>query len=256
MPVRAVAKHIGVTDKRLWRVVHHYVAQALSQFDLSQLKAIGLDESASKRGHNYVTVFIDMERNAMLVVFATSGRGKQTLQAFRAFLQNHKGNPAQGLEVVCDMSPAFLQGISETLPEAEVTVDWFHIVQTFTRALDEVRKQEHRQQKLPKHTRWAVLKRWGVHHLTRNQQAALIELLGSGAHTATAWMIKEKLSWIRQAKTPQAARWRITNFLRYARKSASIAAILEPMNKALDTLQRHAERVVRRWGHQPTPTLA
>lgn len=256
MPVRAVAKHIGVTDKRLWRVVHHYVAQALSQFDLSQLKAIGLDESASKRGHNYVTVFIDMERNAMLVVFATSGRGKQTLQAFRAFLQNHKGNPAQVLEVVCDMSPAFLQGISETLPEAEVTVDWFHIVQTFTRALDEVRKQEHRQQKLPKHTRWAVLKRWGVHHLTRNQQAALIELLDSGAHTATAWMIKEKLSWIRQAKTPQAARWRITNFLRYARKSASIAAILEPMNKALDTLQRHAERVVRRWGHQPTPTLA
>ena len=60
-------------------------------------------------------------------------------------------------------------------------------------------------------------------------------------------MIKEKLSWIRQAKTPQAARWRITNFIRYARKSASIADILEPMNKALDTLQRRAERVVRRW---------
>ncbi|MCG6658039.1 hypothetical protein HOP52_09760 [Halomonas campisalis] len=27
---------------------------------------------------------------------------------------------------------AFLSGVAENLPNAEVTVDWFHIVQTFT----------------------------------------------------------------------------------------------------------------------------
>ena len=56
----------------------------------------------------------------------------------------------------------FLSGITQTLPNAEITVDWFHIVQTFTRSLDEVRKQEHSDNKLPKHSRWALVKKWGV----------------------------------------------------------------------------------------------
>ncbi len=42
------------------------------------------------------------------------------------------------------MSQAFLSGVAEHLPNAEVTIDWFHIVQTFTKALDEVRKKERR----------------------------------------------------------------------------------------------------------------
>ena len=57
MPVNAAAKFMEVTDKRLWRVVEHYVEQALSRLDLSSLQAFGFDETASKRGHNYVTVF-------------------------------------------------------------------------------------------------------------------------------------------------------------------------------------------------------
>ena len=53
MPVNAAAKFMEVTDKRLWRVVEHYVEQALSRLDLSSLQAFGFDETASKRGHNY-----------------------------------------------------------------------------------------------------------------------------------------------------------------------------------------------------------
>ncbi len=62
MPVNAAARIIGINDKRLWRIVQHYVEQAVTGFDLSGVQAIGLDETASKRGQNYVTVFIDLER--------------------------------------------------------------------------------------------------------------------------------------------------------------------------------------------------
>jgi len=130
MPVNAAARIIGIGDKRLWRIVQHYV-----------------------------TVFIDMERKEEPVLFVIPGKGKETLKAFRAFLEQHNGNPEQILEVVCDMSGAFLSGVAEQLPNVQVTVDWFHIVQVFTRALDEVRKSEGRTQPLPKHLRWAVLKR-------------------------------------------------------------------------------------------------
>lgn len=247
MPVNAAARIIEITDKRLWRIVEHYVDKAVSQFDLSDVEAVGLDETASKRGHNYVTVFIDMEKRQEPVVFVTPGKGKQTLKQFSAFLEAHEGDPANIREAVCDMSPAFLSGVAEELPNAQVTVDWFHIVQTFTKALDEVRKQEGRVKPLPKHLRWGVLKRGDADHLTTNQLKALAELLEQGLDTATAWRVKERLRWIRLAKTPQAAKWRITRFLGYARELIGESPLLEPVRKALVTLEKNAERVVRRW---------
>jgi len=188
-----------------------------------------------------------MERDSMPVVFATPGKGAQTLRDFSVFLSGHEGDCNNVLEVVCDMSPSFLSGIAQTLPNAEVTVDWFHIVQTLTRSFDEVRKLEHRDNKLPKHSRWALLQKWGVESLTANQHAALLQLIEADTRTSIAWMVKEKLSWIRAAKTPQAARWRITNYINYARSLIGTEAIFEPMRKTVTTLERHAERVVRRW---------
>ncbi len=46
MPVKACAKHVGVNDKRIWRVIKHYVKQSLMVMDLSELSAIGLSENA------------------------------------------------------------------------------------------------------------------------------------------------------------------------------------------------------------------
>ena len=247
MPVNAAARIMEITDKRLWRVVQHYVAKAVASFDLSAVQAIGLDETASKRGHNYVTVFIDMERRDKPVLFVTPGKGKETVKEFKAFLEKHDGDPEQILEVVCDMSPAFLSGVAGQLPKAQVTVDWFHIVQTFTRALDDVRKAEGRVKTLPKHLRWAALKRGDVDGLTTSQLKAMAELLDQGLDTATAWRVKERLRWVRQAPTPRAAKWRITRFINYASELVGGAHLLEPVRKALQTLRTHAERVVRRW---------
>ncbi|CAO0821918.1 hypothetical protein DFAR_2730026 [Desulfarculales bacterium] len=61
MPVLAATRIIGVNDTRFWRVVQFYVAQALPKTDLGGAKAVALDETTSKRGHNYATaVFIDL----------------------------------------------------------------------------------------------------------------------------------------------------------------------------------------------------
>lgn len=178
--------------------------------------AISPNVPLSKRGHNYVTIFIDMDRTSRPVVFATPGKGKETVSRFKEFLAAHSGKPGRIVEVVCDMSPAFLSAVSETFPKASVTVDWFHVVQLFTKALDDVRKAEARLVKMPAATRWAVLKA-RENSLTPKQEAALVELEAGGLLTAVAWQIKEKLRWVRVARTPQAARWRLSHFLRHAR---------------------------------------
>ena len=246
MPVKACAKYVGVNDKRIWRVIRHYVSQSLLAMDLSALKAIGLDETASKRGHNYVTVFIDMDRHDKPVVFATPGKGKETVKHFRAFLGEHGGQADNVLEVVCDMSKAFLSATKEEFPKANVTVDWFHVVQLFTKAVDDVRKEERKLGQHPKSLRWAVLKK-ADGSLTEKQVEALVELEASDLKTGIAWRIKEKLRWIRKAETPRAARWRLTHFIKYAKSELGNCQILEPMRKAVSTVENHADRILQRW---------
>jgi transposase len=246
MPVNAVARYVGVTDKRIWRVVTHYVFKAMGQLDLSRLCGIGLDETATKRGHHYVTIFVDMDRESRPVIFATPGKGKECLRTFAAYLKGHKGNPANVIEVVCDMSPAFLAAAEETFSNAAVTVDWFHVVQIFTKALDEVRRLEAKEVKLPKGARWAVLKGMETWR-SEEQLAALEELKERGLATATAFRVKELLRWVRNADTKQGARWRATRFFEFARELAGDSAPLEPVRKALNTFQEHLPRILRRW---------
>ena len=246
MPVLAAARLIGITDQRLWRIVEHYVGKAVQRLDLTRVKAIGLDETAAKRGQTYVTVFIDLDAKDKPVVFVTPGRGKDTVARFKAFLAEHGGVPSRIVEVVCDMSGAFLAAVGETFDNAAVTVDWFHVVQMFTKAVDDVRRAEAKETKLPKALRWAILKR-ADGRLTNAQAEALAELEASHLFTAIAWRTKEMLRWIRKADSVQAARWRITHFLRNASQLLADEAILAPVRKALASFKNHLERILRRW---------
>ena len=246
MPVLAAARIIGITDQRLWRIVGHYVSKAVQRLDLTQVKAIGLDETAAKRGQTYVTVFIDLDRKHKPVVFVTPGRGKDTVARFRAFLAEHGGSPGHIVEVVCDMSGAFLAAVGETFEDAAITVDWFHVVQLFTKAVDDVRRAEAKHNTLPKALRWAILKR-ADGRLTKAQADALAELEASDLFTAIAWQIKEKLRWVRKAETAQAARWRITHFLRHASELLADDRILDPVRKALNSVENHLTRILQRW---------
>lgn len=246
MPVAAAARIVGVTDKRLWRVVEVYVGRALERLDLGSVSAVALDETAAKRRHHYVTVFIDLDRKATPVLFVTPGKGKQTLTRFKTFLEAHGGDAGRIVEVVCDMSNAFLAAAAETFENAAVTVDWFHVVQLFTKAVDQVRRIEARLQSLPKGARWATLKR--AETLTEAQARALAELETGGFATAQAWRAKETLRWVRKADTPRAARWRLTRFIRHVDEQIEAhGSVLEPVRTALDTVVTHAERILQRW---------
>jgi len=246
MPVNSVANYVGVTDKRIWRVVTHYVFQAMSKLDLSGLCGVGLDETATRRGHRYVTIFVDMDRESRPVIFATPGKGKSCFKEFAKHLKKHGGDPRNVIEVVCDMSPAFVSAAEETFDCAAVTVDWFHVVQLFTKALDEVRRLEAKEVKLPKGVRWAVLKGFEAPR-TDEQAAALRELEERGLETATAFRVKELLRWVRQADTKRAARWRASRFVNYAQELVGDSKMLEPVRNALKTFEGHLPRILRRW---------
>ncbi len=53
MPVAVIAAMVGEHDTRIWRVLHHHVEEARREADFSEVRRIGMDETASRRGHIY-----------------------------------------------------------------------------------------------------------------------------------------------------------------------------------------------------------
>jgi transposase len=250
MPVLTTAKLLEMNDKRLWRIVLHYVKTAMNRLDLSNLKAFSLDETKSRKGHRYVTVFIDLDQTDKPVVFAVAGKGKQTLEAFKKHLIAQGGKAEQVIEVVSDMSAAFIAGVKAHFPNSSHTVDWFHVVQLFTKAVDAVRRAEAKETKLPKATRWATLKN-ADGPLTEKQINALAELLSMDLQTSKAWRIKEMLRWVRKATSMRGAQWRLTSFINVAMELVADIDLLKPVRKALKTVGKHREAILARWasGH-------
>lgn len=156
MPVNAIARLVAEHDTRLWRVLNHYVEQARGEQDYSGVTRIGVDETASKRGHNYVSVFVDMDRHRVL--FATPGKGAGTQEAFKEDLEAHGGCAENITDACCDMSGAFISGIHNNFKNAEITFDKFHVVKVLNAAVDEVRRQESKTRPELKKTRWVWLK--------------------------------------------------------------------------------------------------
>ncbi|MEB3100170.1 helix-turn-helix domain-containing protein [Ferviditalea candida] len=76
MPVNAAARELREHDTRMWRIFHHYVEKAMADLDLNHVKRIAIDETFSRRGHRYITLFVDVD--AKTVLFATEGKGMDT----------------------------------------------------------------------------------------------------------------------------------------------------------------------------------
>ena len=116
MPVKAVARIVGEHDTKLWRVVHYYVDQARARADAAGVTRVAIDETAARRGHDYISLFVDIEQARVL--FAAEGRDASTVAAFAQDLTAHRGEPEAVSEVCIDMSPAFIKGVADNLPEA------------------------------------------------------------------------------------------------------------------------------------------
>ncbi len=118
MPIAPLAQMAREHDTRIWRVIEHHVHATRAALDFSGVIDIGCDETSAKRGQDYVSLFMDLAERR--VMFATPGKDAETVNAFAEDLSAHKGAPTTQIQrVCCDMSPAFIKGITNYLSEQE-----------------------------------------------------------------------------------------------------------------------------------------
>lgn len=236
MPVAAVARIVDEHDTRLWRVVHHYVDEGRARTDAAEVSRVAIAETAARRGHDYITLFVDID--PARVLFATEGTDAATVAAFAEDLAAHGGNPA-AIEAVCiDMSPAFIKGVAESLPEAVVTFDKFHAVKIINDAVDEVRREAQKSRPELKRTRYAWLK--NETNLSTGQHAIIDSLAQSNRKTARAYRIRLAFQEFYQQPSRQDAEAFLNKWYFWATHSR-----LQPMVDAARTVKRHWDGIVR-----------
>ncbi len=237
MPFTAVSRIAGVSVYRVMEVCKQYVELALAQADFSRVKALAIDETSRARGHDYVTLAADAIERAVL--FVTAGREAKTIKELAADLQAHGCPPERIESVSIDMSPAFIKGVSQELPNARITFDKFHVIAHANTAVDQTRRIEQRTDPSLKGMRWTLLK--DSYRLKPDAGAALYGLVSAPklTRTARAWVYKEQLRETLDRKQINVMRDTLKYWCGCVMRSK-----VEPMKEVAALVRRHLEGIV------------
>jgi transposase len=231
MAVSHIAEILDEHDTKIWRIIGKYVSTAQAIRNLSDVRKVGVDETASKRGHKYVTIFADLEEKK--VIYATEGKNADTIKEFKEELPNHYAHPNNISEFSIDMSPAFIKGISENFSWASMTFDKFHVMKLINEAIDKTRREEQKENKGLKNTRFIWLK--NSKKVGKDEKEYIEYLSRRNLKTARAYRIKLALEDIyREAEDKMEATKKLNKLYQWAIRSR-----IEAIKVFARTLKKH-----------------
>lgn len=238
MPVHQVSLLANISDHKLWSILDKYIEEALKHNDYSGTSKIGMDETSIAKGHDYITLFVDLEKKK--TIFVTQGKDNSTVAAFKGDFEAHNGKVESITDVSCDMSPAFIKGVKENLPEAEITFDKFHIVKIINEAVDQVRREEAKNNPLLKGSRYIFLK--NEKNLTQAQREKKEELTLSelNIQSIVALNMRETFQQIYSASTESEFSYLLSEWHSWVSQSE-----LVPMVKAAKTIKAHWDGIIQ-----------
>jgi len=238
MPIHNVSQLTCVSDYKIWKLLDTYISAAKSNEDFSKISAIGMDETSVAKGHDYITLFVDLIEKRTIHI--SDGKDNTTVVDFVEVLEEKNGDRNNILDTSCDMSPAFIKGISENLPVAQITFDKFHIIKIINEAVDKVRREEAKSNPLLKGTRYIFLK--NHENLTEQQKATKKELSLSKLNLKSmqAMRIREAFQQIYIAGSIEEFEALLTNWYFWATHSQ-----LKPIIQAAKTIKNHWNGVLK-----------
>ena len=230
MQVSHVAKRVNENDTRIWRIIKHYIKKALKKLDFSNITTICVDETSERKGHKYITLFANKVTG--YVLYVCKGKDASTVGNFFTELLSHHGNPSKITQACCDMSPAFISGITEYFVNAHIIFDKFHVMQLVNKAVDEVRRIDQVKNVLLKKTRYIWLK--NPENLTEKQTELLASLRTMELKTARAYQMKLNLQHFWSIPDRETAEVYLKKWYFWLTHSK-----LEPMIDVAKTIKKH-----------------
>ena len=249
MPVKKAGEILGETDRKLWRALFAHVDAAWAELSWENVVWVGADEMNRKKGHNYLTVFVDLV--AKRVLLAVEGKDAGTWERFAEQLVKHNGHPKAITQIAIDMSPAYMKGVRENFGNAQIVFDKFHVVSQVVQAVEEVRRKEARQDPVAREhlekTCW--LWRKNPEGWNERDQRRWEQLKDKPLMTGLAYAMRLQLQKVYASASARVARSRFVEWCHWVRTEAEATAsgLLEPMRKAAEMVERHLEGILGHW---------
>ncbi len=231
----AVSRLMGMSWNAIDGIMQRAVKRGLSRRETLSMTRIGVDETAFKKRHDYVTIVSDQEDGTVL--FVGNDRKKATLKSWYENLTEKQREAIKSISM--DMWPAFITATLESLPGADTKIafDKFHVAKYLGEAVDKVRRQEHKALMAEGYVDLKGSKYdWltNPENMTRQQKYRFKTLRDSTLKTARAWAIKELAMslWHYVSKTWARKGWE--QWLSWAVRSR-----LKPIKEVARTIKEH-----------------
>jgi transposase len=250
--VLGATRILRISWDEAWHLMEHAVERGRAAKAQRVVQQMGVDEKAAAKGHKYITLVTDLE--AGTVEYIGDDRKKESLDAFFAGLSAEQ---LQGIEAIAtDMWEPFLLAIHARVPDAaeKVVFDRFHIMQHIGKAVDTVRKQEHRQLRAEGDetlTKSKYLWLYSQENLPEEHRDRFDELRRSDLKTSRAWAIKETLRHLWDYRSKAWAERHYRRWYFWATHSR-----LAPMIAAARTIHRHLDNVLTYFKHRITNAVS
>lgn len=236
-----VARAFHTTWHHVYESVKTAVAWGRQHVDLGSVMAIGVDEIAWSRGHNYVTVVYQIDAGCRRLLWVGPKRTAKTLLRFFRWLGAERTGR---IRFICsDMWRAYLKVIAKKAPGAIHVLDRYHIMAMLSKAIDKVRAGEAKELKAKglepvlRGSRWWFLKR--PENLTATQAGKLDEVLKYNLRTVRSYLLKEGFQFFWEYVSPTWAGRFLDGWCTRVMRSR-----IEPMKKVARSLRSHRELIL------------
>lgn len=232
------------------RIMERAVARGLDRRSLGGLAYVGLDEKSFGKGHDYVSVLHDIAARRVLDVVP-----ERTREAADALWATIPAAQARGVAAVAmDMWEPYLEATRLAAPQALIVHDKFHCAKELNKAVDLVRRREHRdlraqgRETLTK-TKYLWLK--NPRNWTERQRESFESLKLDTLKVGRAWAIKEAFAPFWNYHYAGSARKFFDRWYFWATHSR-----LLPIINAAKTLKRHLPGLLAYTKHHITNAAA
>lgn len=242
--VRKVAEIMRLDWGTVNTIMKAAVERGLLRREKEVIEHAGMDEKSFRRGHIYASILNDLEHNRVWDLV----EGRKTENAVELLGTLSEEQRAGVKAVAIDMWPAFEKAITEMLPNADIVHDKFHISSYLNKAVDGVRKEEHRSlmregDETLKNSKY----QWLNNFPDLRCQPSFQSLYNANLKTSKAWRLKESFSGFWDYRYIGAAKTFFKDWYKQVKRSK-----LEPMKKVAAMLENRLQGLLNYLNHRIT----
>lgn len=246
--VTGVTRLMGTSWDETWGVMTRAVMRGLARKEKRVCARIGIDEKSLGKGHHYESIVCDLDRGT--VEYVVDDRTQASLESY--YQQFTREELAAIEAIAMDMWDPYVAATRAAVPDADhkIVFDRYHATTQVTKAVDKVRRGEHK-----------VLAQQGDLRLKGTKYLWL-----RNEENVPAWR-REEFDGVKHAELKTSRAWAIKESLRvfwnyaYAKCAGkyfkawyfwATHSRLAPMIEAAKTLKRHLANIMTYFTHRIT----